>query len=106
MFVWVELYLGNVPDETESDRQGGRLGDHPERQFWLRIIEAGLLAVPGWHFLPDTYVRRWRCANVPCQNLRRPPNRALSHELHAIGREHKLLFFACAILLIEVTRIA
>ena len=27
----------------------------PERQFWLRLIEVGLLAVPRWNFLPDTY---------------------------------------------------
>jgi len=52
MFVWVELYFGDVPDET--DEEDGSVIT-PERQFWLRLIDAGVLAVPGWYFFPETH---------------------------------------------------
>ncbi len=52
MFVWAKLYFGDVPDERdESD--GSVLT--PERQFWQRLIEAGVLAAPGWLFAPETH---------------------------------------------------
>ena len=51
MFVWVKLYFGDVPDKRdESD--GSVLT--PERQFWVRLTEAGVLVAPGWFFSPDT----------------------------------------------------
>jgi aromatic amino acid aminotransferase I / 2-aminoadipate transaminase len=49
MFVWVELYFGDVPDRTDEE-DGSVLT--PERQFWLRLIKAGVLAAPGWIFSP------------------------------------------------------
>jgi hypothetical protein len=49
MFVWVELYFGDVPDRTDEE-DGSVLT--PERQFWLRLIEAGLLTAPSWMFSP------------------------------------------------------
>jgi len=52
MFVWVELYFGDVPDET--DEEDGSVIT-PERQFWLRLIDAGVLTVPGWYFFPETH---------------------------------------------------
>ena len=52
MFVWAKLYFGDVPDERdESD--GSVLT--PERQFWQRLIEAGVLIAPGWFFAPETH---------------------------------------------------
>ena len=51
MFVWVKLYFGDVPDKRdESD--GSVLT--PERQFWVRLTEAGLLVAPGQFFSPET----------------------------------------------------
>lgn len=47
--VLLELYSGNDSDETNE----GDSAITSERQFWLRIIEVGLLTVPGWHFLPN-----------------------------------------------------
>ncbi len=49
MFVWVELYFGDVPDKTDEE-DGSVLT--PERQFWLRLVDAGLLTAPGWFFSP------------------------------------------------------
>lgn len=49
MFVWVESYFGDIPDKTD-DEDGSVLT--PERQFWIRVIEAGLLTAPGWIFSP------------------------------------------------------
>jgi len=48
MFVWIELYFGDVPDESDED--GSVLT--PERQFWERLANAGVLAAPGWFFSP------------------------------------------------------
>ncbi|KAH9174516.1 PLP-dependent transferase [Lactarius sanguifluus] len=49
MFVWVELYFGDVPDKRdESD--GSVLT--PEHQFWVELAEAGVLVAPGWIFSP------------------------------------------------------
>lgn len=48
MFVWVELYFGDIPDKTDED--GSVLT--PERQFWIRLIEGGILTAPGWIFSP------------------------------------------------------
>jgi aromatic amino acid aminotransferase I len=52
MFVWVELYFGDVPDKTDEE-DGSVLT--PERQFWHRLLEAGLLTAPGWIFSPVTH---------------------------------------------------
>lgn len=49
MFVWVELYFGDVPDKTDEE-DGSVLT--PEHQFWNRLIEAGILTAPGWIFSP------------------------------------------------------
>ena len=51
MFVWLELYFGDVPDETDED---GSVKT-PEQQFWEHLADAGVLAVPGWFFLPEKY---------------------------------------------------
>jgi aromatic amino acid aminotransferase I / 2-aminoadipate transaminase len=51
MFVWLELYFGEVPDETDED---GSVKT-PEHQFWERLVNAGVLAVPGSYFLPERY---------------------------------------------------
>jgi aromatic amino acid aminotransferase I / 2-aminoadipate transaminase len=51
MFVWLELYFGDVPDETDED---GSVKT-PEYQFWERLADAGVLAVPGSYFLPERY---------------------------------------------------
>ena len=51
MYVWLELYFGEVPDETDAD---GSVKT-PEHQFWERLADAGVLAVPGWYFLPERY---------------------------------------------------
>ena len=48
MFVWIELYFGDVPDRTDED--GSVLT--PDRQFWVRLADAGVLAAPGWIFSP------------------------------------------------------
>jgi len=48
----MELCSGNVPDETDEEDGSATT---PGRQFWLRLVEVGLLAVPGWHFLSNTY---------------------------------------------------
>jgi aromatic amino acid aminotransferase I len=50
MFVWVELYFGDVPDRTDED--GSVLT--PERQFWIHLAKAGVIAAPGWVFSPVT----------------------------------------------------
>lgn len=49
MFVWVELYFGDVPDKTDEE-DGSVLT--PEHQFWMRLVDAGLLTAPGWIFSP------------------------------------------------------
>jgi len=51
MFVWVELYFGDVPDQVDED--GTVL--NPERQFWTRLADAGVLTAPGWFFDPAMY---------------------------------------------------
>ena len=51
MFVWLELYFGDVPDDTDED---GSVKT-PEHQFWERLADAGVLAVPGSYFLPERY---------------------------------------------------
>jgi hypothetical protein len=51
MFVWLELYFGDVPDETDED---GSVKT-PEQQFWECLADAGVLAVPGSYFLPERY---------------------------------------------------
>jgi DNA-binding transcriptional MocR family regulator len=51
MFVWLELYFGDVLDVTDED---GSVKT-PEYQFWERLADAGVLAVPGWYFLPERY---------------------------------------------------
>jgi aromatic amino acid aminotransferase I len=58
MFVWVELYFGDVPDETggEDDDDDGSVIT-PERQFWTRLADAGVLAAPGWFFAPATHTK-------------------------------------------------
>ncbi|KAH9022373.1 PLP-dependent transferase [Lactarius deliciosus] len=49
MFVWVKLHFGDVPDKRdESD--GSVLT--PDRQFWEKLAEAGVLVGPGWIFAP------------------------------------------------------
>ncbi|KAI0247958.1 PLP-dependent transferase [Lactifluus subvellereus] len=48
MFVWVQLHFGDVPDKADED--GSVLT--PERQFWERLIAAGVLVTPGWIFSP------------------------------------------------------
>ena len=50
MFVWVKLYFGDVPDKR--DESDGSMVT-PERQFWQRLAEAGVLVAPGWIFSPD-----------------------------------------------------
>jgi DNA-binding transcriptional MocR family regulator len=50
MFVWVQLYFGDVPDKT--DEEDGSVIT-PERQFWYRLIDAGVLIAPGWIFSPS-----------------------------------------------------
>ncbi len=55
MFVWVKLYFGDVPDKR--DESDGSVIT-PERQFWQRLAEAGLLVAPGWYFCPETYTLR------------------------------------------------
>jgi len=52
MFVWVKLHFGDVPDKR--DESDGSLLT-PERQFWRRLAETGLLVAPGWYFLPETH---------------------------------------------------
>jgi aromatic amino acid aminotransferase I len=52
MFVWVEMYFGDVPDKTDEE-DGSVLT--PERQFWHRLIDAGLLTAPGWIFSPANH---------------------------------------------------
>lgn len=50
MFVWVKLHFGDVPDKRdESD--GSVLT--PDRQFWEKLAEAGVLVGPGWIFAPS-----------------------------------------------------
>ena len=49
MFVWTELYFGDVPDKTDEE-DGSVLT--PERQFFIRLADAGLLTAPGWFFSP------------------------------------------------------
>lgn len=51
MFVWAKLYFGDVPDKTD-ETDGSVLS--PERQFWQRLAESGVLAAPGWFFSPGT----------------------------------------------------
>jgi aromatic amino acid aminotransferase I len=53
MFVWVELYFGDVPDKT--DEEDGSVIT-PERQFWTRLADAGVLAAPGRFFSPATHM--------------------------------------------------
>jgi aromatic amino acid aminotransferase I len=48
MFVWMELYFGDAPDKSDED--GSVLT--PERQFWERLADAGVLTAPGWFFSP------------------------------------------------------
>jgi len=50
MFVWVELYFGDVPDQIEDGTVV-----NPERQFWKRLADADVLTAPGWFFDPATY---------------------------------------------------
>jgi aromatic amino acid aminotransferase I len=52
MFVWVDMYFGDVPDKTDEE-DGSVLT--PERQFWIRLIKAGVLTAPGWVFSPTAY---------------------------------------------------
>jgi hypothetical protein len=51
MFVWLELYFGDVPDKTGED--GSVIT--PEYQFWECLADAGVLTVPGRFFLPEMY---------------------------------------------------
>ncbi|KAI9464294.1 PLP-dependent transferase [Russula earlei] len=51
MFVWMELYFGDVPNQTDED---GSVVT-PERQFFTRLADAGVLTAPGWFFLPETH---------------------------------------------------
>ena len=53
MFVWVVLYFGDVPDKTDEE-DGSVLT--PERQFWIRLVKAGVLTAPGWIFSPAEHV--------------------------------------------------
>ena len=49
MFVWIELYFGNVmPDKTDED-DGSVL--RPERQFWFRLGDA-VSSPPPANFFP------------------------------------------------------
>ncbi|KAI0278621.1 pyridoxal phosphate-dependent transferase [Russula aff. rugulosa BPL654] len=41
-----------VPDKTDEE-DGSVLT--PERQFWIRLIKAGVLTAPGWVFSPTAY---------------------------------------------------
>jgi aromatic amino acid aminotransferase I / 2-aminoadipate transaminase len=51
MFIWLELYFGDVLDETDED-SSVKTAAH---QFWERLADAGVLAVPGWFFFPERY---------------------------------------------------
>jgi aromatic amino acid aminotransferase I len=51
MFVWLELYFGDVPDETDEDGSVKTA----EHQFWEHLADAGVLTVPGWFFFPGGY---------------------------------------------------
>ncbi|KAI0299111.1 PLP-dependent transferase [Multifurca ochricompacta] len=50
MFVWVTVYFGDIPDKT--DEEDGTVLT-PERQFWARLADSGLLTAPGWFFSPE-----------------------------------------------------
>ena len=64
MFVWMKLYFGDVPDKRdESD--GSVLT--PERQFWERLTEAGVLVAPGWFFAPETHTEQGAGAPPPSE---------------------------------------
>ena len=52
MYVWLELYFGEVPDKMDDEDGSVKT---PEHQFWERLADAGVLAVPGWYFLPERY---------------------------------------------------
>ena len=52
MFVWTELYFGDVPDKRDEE-DGSVLT--PERQFFMHLADAGLLTAPGRIFSPPKH---------------------------------------------------
>ena len=49
MYVWIQLHFGDVPDKKD-EKTGTVLT--PERQFFDRLAEGGVLVAPGWIFSP------------------------------------------------------
>ena len=86
MFVWVELYFGDIPDRTDED--GTVLT--PDRQFWIRLADAGVLAAPGWFFAPVS----------PTEGGAPPADRQIGHMRFSytpsdVSRSFFLTFRAC-----------
>jgi hypothetical protein len=87
MFVWVEMYFGDMSHKTDEEDDSVLT---PERQFWIRLADAGLLTESGWFFS-----RAKHAEGGVSFGQRGPPSWAFSIELHAVGRGFLPLRGAC-----------